>query len=51
MIDTEESLIEQLNVAVADLTVAVLKDDKVATKKEAKLVLKLALILLKSTED
>ena len=51
MIDTEESLIEQLNVAVADLTVAVMKDDKVTTKKEAKLVLKLGLLILESTED
>ena len=47
----DESLIEQLSVAVANLTVAVLEDDKAATKKEAKLVLKLGLLILESTED
>ena len=47
----EESLIERLNVAVADLTVAVMEDDKAATKKEAKLVLKLGLLILESTDD
>ena len=48
---SEESKIELLNVAVANLTVAVLKNDKVATKKEAKLVLKLGLQILESTVD
>ena len=47
----DESLIEQLSVAVASLTVAVLEADKVATKKEAKLVLKLGLQILESTVD
>ena len=47
-------IIETLNEAVADLSVAVLEDDRPQMKTEAEIVLKSAsklLLLLESTED
>ncbi len=54
MKNTVESLTEELNESTAALSVAVLEDDTDKIKEEAKLIARLAsllLLLLESTED